>query len=89
MRVLFDVGHPAHVHLFKNTFKQLIEDGHKVYLTTKNNPSIISLLEENDLNYKISGKSKNNLFFKGVDIFKQIWITYFFCLNKKIDIGIS
>jgi len=33
MRLLFDIGHPAHVHLFRHTISALRRDGHSVLVT--------------------------------------------------------
>lgn len=35
MRLLIDINHPAHVHLFKNLAIKLIADGHNVLFTTR------------------------------------------------------
>ena len=35
MRILIDIGHPAHVHLFRNLYKELISKGHFVIVTVK------------------------------------------------------
>ncbi len=44
MRVLIDIGHPAHVHLFKNLIWELKKRNHIVLVTVKNIPSAIKLL---------------------------------------------
>ena len=35
MNILVDIGHPAHVHLFKNMIWNLEEDGHEVKITAR------------------------------------------------------
>ncbi|MDO9536751.1 MAG: hypothetical protein Q7J68_00340 [Thermoplasmata archaeon] len=37
MRVLFDMGHPAHMHFFKNTIWELEKHGHQVKVTARGN----------------------------------------------------
>ena len=44
MNILIDIAHPAHVHLIKNTYYELINKGHKVIVTVKDIPSAIQLL---------------------------------------------
>jgi len=44
VRVLIDIGHPAHVHYFKNLYWELIQHKHKVYITCKSTKSITTLL---------------------------------------------
>ncbi|MFQ6055648.1 MAG: hypothetical protein ACE5J3_06675 [Methanosarcinales archaeon] len=41
MKVLFDVGHPAHVHFFKHTIWNLQKDGHKVKITVRERSLLI------------------------------------------------
>ena len=47
MRILLDIGHPAHIHLFRNTYFSLSKEGHKVFVSTKNNLDNVQVL----LNY--------------------------------------
>ena len=35
MKILIDIGHPAHVHLFKNLIGNLRKDGHEVIITAR------------------------------------------------------
>jgi predicted glycosyltransferase len=37
MKVLIDMGHPAHVHFFKNTIWELEKRGHEVKVTARDN----------------------------------------------------
>jgi predicted glycosyltransferase len=45
MRVHFDVGHPAHVHLFKNAVRSLSADGHEVAVTSREKEMTTTLLD--------------------------------------------
>ena len=45
MRILIDIGHPAHVHLFRNFYHEMKKRGHELTVTVKEIPSAISLLE--------------------------------------------
>jgi uncharacterized protein len=56
MRILFDMGHPAHVHLFKNTIKKLKEDGHDIKITARNKEVTQALLTAYGLEYEDRGK---------------------------------
>lgn len=51
MNLLVDIGHPAHVHLYKVLIKTLLDKGNRVIVTTKQNPSIINLLNECGIDY--------------------------------------
>lgn len=45
MRVLIDIGHPAHVHLFKNLAWKLQERGHTVLFTCRDREHVLRLLQ--------------------------------------------
>jgi predicted glycosyltransferase len=49
MNVLFDIIHPAHVHLFKNFIKYLKENDHSVFVTSRGKDITVELLDH----YKI------------------------------------
>lgn len=62
MRVLIDIGHPAHVHVFRNLISELICRKHKVIVTVKKNlTSAISLLKLFQIEYTELGE-KNDSF---------------------------
>jgi len=89
MRILIDIGHPAHVHLFKNLIYRLKKENHEVTITVKEIPSAIALLEKFDLPYISIGKKRDGLFFKGLH-----QILYFFKLllivkKKKISLTVG
>jgi hypothetical protein len=45
MRVLFDVNHPAQVHLFKNAYWELDNAGHEVHVTSREKEMTVELLD--------------------------------------------
>jgi predicted glycosyltransferase len=46
MKVLFDVNHPAQVHLFKNAYWELESEGHGVHVTSREKEITTDLLDE-------------------------------------------
>jgi predicted glycosyltransferase len=56
MNVLIDIGHPAHVHLFKNLAFQMTNEGHSVLFTLREKESEKHLLEVYNLEYRLIGK---------------------------------
>jgi predicted glycosyltransferase len=42
LRVLIDIGHPAHVHFFKNTIWNLEKKGHKVMVVSRDKDVVVS-----------------------------------------------
>ncbi len=64
MKLLIDIGHPAHVHLFKNLAKNLLNQGHSVFFTCRNKEVTIQLLEAYNFDYCSLGSHYKNLFGK-------------------------
>lgn len=51
MNILIDIGHPAHVHLFKNFAHQMIKNGHRVIFTLRNKEFELALLEREGFHF--------------------------------------
>ena len=87
MNILVDIGHPAHVHLMRNTISDLRRDGHNVIVTTKDVPIIRQLLEHYNIDYISLGQKGDGLSGK---LFKQIIFNYKLwriAVSRHIDIA--
>ncbi|MCP4219540.1 MAG: DUF354 domain-containing protein [bacterium] len=51
MRIFIDIGHPAHVHYFKNFISIMKEKGYEFYITARNRKHVFDLLKRNGLDY--------------------------------------
>ena len=60
MKILIDLGHPGHVHYFKNTIKYLNDNGHEILITARDRKVLIELLDKLNLPYINRGKGKNS-----------------------------
>ena len=70
MNILIDIGHPAHVHLYRNLYFELIKKEHKVIVTVKSNIySAIELLQQYKISYISIGSKSNSILGK---ILKQV-----------------
>ena len=89
MKLLFDIGHPAHVHYFKNLAKLLIERGHNVFWTTKPIPSVIKLLDAYGFKYRTLPRKRDG--FLGKVFFQIIYdlIVLKFCSRNKINLALG
>lgn len=56
MNILIDIGHPAHVHLFKNFAKKMLSKSHKVLFTCREKEFEKYLLDYYGFSYKSFGK---------------------------------
>jgi predicted glycosyltransferase len=70
MRVLFDIGHPAHVHLFKNTIFNLKKDGHEIKITARKKEVAEALLTAYGLDYDDRGKIYSGILNKAFGMIK-------------------
>lgn len=69
-KILFHVGHPAHVHLFKNTIRNLERDGYKVCVTAMDKEITLQLLDACGIRYEVVGKNVRGLFNKACNMVK-------------------
>lgn len=67
MNILFDINHPAHVHLLRNAYFLLTEKGHEVTVVVKEIPSAIRLLDLYGIPCVNIGKKDDALMKKGLD----------------------
>lgn len=51
MRILIDIGHPAHVHYFKSAIRLLEQKGHQITITARNKEVAFDLLDTYHLPY--------------------------------------
>jgi len=51
MRIIFDVGHPAHVHLYRNTITELTANGEHIKIIARKREITYHLLDKYGLNY--------------------------------------
>ncbi len=56
MRILIDIGHPGHVHLFRPFAGEMNKKGHEILFTCREKEFEIELLEASGLNYISFGK---------------------------------
>ena len=65
MRVLFDIGHPAHVHLFKHAIAALSKGGHPVLVTASEKEVATLLLRQLGISYRSLGPPGRGMMEKG------------------------
>lgn len=68
-RILIDIGHPGHVHLFKNFAFIMQNNGHEVLFTCRDKEFEQDLLKSYNFNYVCLGKKINIKFFKLFGLF--------------------
>ena len=89
MRIFLDIGHPAHVHYFRNTVKSLMNDGHKFLITAREKDITHKLLDNYDIPYISRGKGGSNLINKFFYLFKANHQLFILSRKFKPDLFIS
>lgn len=89
MKVLIDIGHPAHVHYYRNLANDLITNGHKVLWSVKELEVAKQLLNFYGFTYLVLPKKKDGLIGKIINQVKYDLILLKFCLKNRIDIAIG
>ena len=87
MNILIDIAHPAHVHLTRNTFFELIKKGHYVFVTVKDIPSAKQLLDLYGIPYIYLGGKSDSLFGKALLQLKYNYILWKIVKRNKIEIA--
>ena len=61
MKILFDLGHPAHVHYFKNLIKLLEQNGNQVLIIARQKDVTHNLLKHYNIPFISRGKGAKSL----------------------------
>ncbi len=70
MKIFIDIGHPAHVHYFRNFVRIMQEKGHQFLITARDKDVSHSLLKNYGIPFVNRGKGENNLISKMVYMIK-------------------
>lgn len=90
MNILIDIGHPAHVHLFRCLAKAMACDGHQLFYSVREIPVAQRLMDYYGMTpYLNLGKKKDGLLGKAGTVFSQDAKLLRFVRKNSIDIGIS
>lgn len=83
MRVLFQLGHPAHFHLFKNTIADLQHDGHETFILIREKDILEDLLKESGMPYiNILPSGKKSIF----TLMLRLWRVFWFTLTHRVNV---
>lgn len=89
MNILIDIGHPAHVHYYRNLARKLITKNHKVLWTIKDIPVVKRLLDYYGFEYHVLPKKKDSLSGKILSQIRYIWLLWKVLRKEKIDYAIG
>ena len=86
MNILFDIGHPAHVHYFKNVIRNLEADGHTVFISARERYPVFELLEAYGFEYFNRGTGSDTKAGKLINIFSTDLKLLCFARKHRIDL---
>lgn len=88
-KILIDINHPAHVHLFKHFIAEMRTRGYSVLITAKNVKSIQELLRIYAIDSISVGAKKDRMVAKYVYEFLHVLKLVYIVLVKRVDYGIG
>jgi uncharacterized protein len=89
MKVLFQIGHPAHVHFFKNVIWELNRRDHKVIIISRKKDVTIELLDSYGFQYEIFEHFSTSLAGKAIDLIHSDFFVYRLARKKRPDVMIA
>lgn len=89
MKILIDICHPAHVHLFKNFIHAMEDRGHETIVTVKNDPGILAILHHEKIGYTVIGSRQDRIFLKAVMQFVFSWRVFKLARKHRIDVAVG
>lgn len=89
MRILFDIGHPAHAHYFKNLITILHKNNHKCFVIARDKEVTFEILKAEKIEFKSRGKGGKSLFSKLLYMLKGDLIVLNEICKFKPDVCVS
>lgn len=89
MKMLIDIGHPAHVHLFRNFYFEMKKRGEVPIVTVKNIPSAKLLLDIYSIDYIDIGKKSDTILGKLIYQLHYNWVLFKIVKKHKINFGLG
>lgn len=89
MKILVDIGHPAHIHYFKNCAHILTNKKHEFLFVVRERDSTIELIQSTGFNYVSRGTGKSGLWNKLIGIFQIDLKLYKIAKNFQPDLFLS
>lgn len=86
MRIMVGLGHPKHVHFWRNIARNLIEDGHEVKILTTDKDVTLQLLSAYGLDYEVYGTHRKSMAKKVYGMIDHTYNALVIALRFKPDI---
>lgn len=89
MKILIDLGHPAHIHYFRNFISLMELKGHSFVFVARDKEVLFDLLESNNYEYVSRGKGKKTLIGKLLYLFYADLVIFRTAKKFKPDLFLS
>ncbi|MCR4336559.1 MAG: DUF354 domain-containing protein [Candidatus Omnitrophica bacterium] len=89
MNILFDMNHPAHVHLFRNAIQELSKQGHHIVIASREKEVTTQLLQYYQLPYLLLSKAGKGILGLGKELIVRQLKLIPILLKNKIQLCIS
>lgn len=86
MRILVDIGHPAHVHFFRYAILAWRERGHTVVVTARDKDVALSLLHNYGLDYRPLGRAGTGLVSIFGELVSRVWRFWWIVADVRPDV---
>ncbi len=86
MTIFIDIGHPAHVHYFKNFIHEMKKRGHQTVVSARNRKYVFELLDAYKIPYHNRGTGSKSTLGKIIYLFKAVWFQYRLAKKYKVDL---
>ena len=89
MKIIFDIGHPAHVHYFKYSIKHFLNQGYEVTVLARNRYPVQELLRSANIEFIDRGYGRNSKLGKFLYMLFIDLRILLICLRKRPDLYVS
>ncbi len=89
MKILFDIGHPAHIHYFKNAIRILEDKGHEMVITARDKEITLYLIRRLGFKYYCTGKNLSSKMGKLYSVIRNDFKIYRIAKRLNPDLLVS
>ena len=86
MKILIDIGHPAHLHYYRNFIKLMQDKGHDFVIIARDKEVIFRLLKFYKIDFLSRGRGGNGILGKVLYFVKAIYIIRHQAKKQKADL---
>ena len=86
MNILVDIGHPAHVHLFRYAARELAGKGHSVVFAARNKDVALDLLRAYGLDFAVASSARSGAAGLAVEYMEHGWNVMGLALKHRADL---